>query len=424
MASLNFYLEKRKTGARLSRTENLPILLYFSYDGKRLQYYTGERSDLKYWDIKQQRIYPSHGGRQINDFLNYLEGKVWELYRMAKASGIRPGNEYFRNALRKGNNRSSYDFFDVLIQYIEEKQKIWSITTFREVRSFYNHLRAFSEVCGYTLSFEKINKVFLEALIGYFTGAMAHSNSTCRKNIMILKGFLKWAEGKGYHHNNQYLSFRFPWTYGQRYYPSPLALEREELLQFMEYKFEDHRLRQVRDIFCFMCFTGLTYREVYSLKRESVSEDWLYLSSTGKKIIRSIPLNSHALKILSECTGRQEQKERFFPGFSNVTMNYLLKKAAEKAGLDKPVQVIIYSGTDERRRQIPKWKAMSGRLALHTFIMTAFESGINTHMVREFTGYRSLAGIRKYESAFMEMKQAEMKRFERMLDHSSTERGR
>jgi len=86
--------------------------------------------------------------------------------------------------------------------------------------------------------------------------------------------------------------------------------------------------------------------------------------------------------------------------------------------------VIIYSGTEERRRQIPKWKAMSGRLALHTFIMTAFESGINTHMVREFTGYRSLAGIRKYESAFMEMKQAEMKRFERMLDHSSTERGR
>jgi integrase len=424
MASLNYYLEKRRSSSNLSRRENLPILLYFSYEGKRFQYYTGEKTDLKYWDHISQRVYDSSRGRQINDLLNYLNDEVWALYRKAKASGIKPGNDYFRNALRKSSRRSSYDFFDIFMRFIDEKHVSWSISTFRRVKTVYNHLRAFSETCGYMVSFEKINNVFLEAFIEYFSVRLGQSNNTCHKNLMILKSFLKWAGKKGFNHNSQFLAFSFPWMYGQKYGDSALVLNREELLQFMHHNLEEKNLQQARDIFCFMCFTGLRYEEVNILKKRSVTEEWIHPGIAGKRLQRSIPLNSYSGEILRKYSAEEWPEDRCFPAFSNVTMNRLLKKAAQKAGIDNSVEVIVYSGDTERRRKIPKWQVISTRLALGTFIMTAFEYGIGMDMVREFTGHRSLAGIRKYESVFLDMKKNEMSRLDGLTDHSPLERGR
>lgn len=424
MPTLNFYLEKRKSENKISRTENLPIMLYFSYDGKRFQYYTGEKTDLKYWDHGRQRLYEIAGSRLINDFLNYLDDEVWALYRRAKASGIRPGNDYFRSALKKSGSRNTHDFYDVFVKFIDEKHKDWSISTFRKVKTLYNHLRTFQVIYGFTAGFEKINNVFLDAFIEYFTEKLGHSNNTCQKNLVILKGFLKWATEKGYNHNDRFMTFKFPWSFGQKYGITPLSLNREELARFMGHRFEEENLQHARDIFCLMCFTGLRYEEVCSLKRRSVTEDWIHPGIIGKKHQRSIPLNKHARQILSLYNCREWGEDRCFTVYSNVTMNRQLKIAAETAGINDPVGSVIFSGNTERRRNIPKWQAMSTRIALNTFIMTAFDTGINEGMVMELTGHRSLAGIRRYESALSEMKKKEIGKFDDLLYPSPLERGR
>ena len=56
MADIKFYLEKRKdkeTGELL--TENVTILLFYSFGGQRLQYYTGHRIDAAKWDAANQK---------------------------------------------------------------------------------------------------------------------------------------------------------------------------------------------------------------------------------------------------------------------------------------------------------------------------------------------------------------------------------
>ena len=54
--TVNFYPEKRKdTNGKLIE-KNVALNLFFSYDGKRLQYYTGQRMDLKKWDPDAQRV--------------------------------------------------------------------------------------------------------------------------------------------------------------------------------------------------------------------------------------------------------------------------------------------------------------------------------------------------------------------------------
>jgi integrase len=425
MASLNFYLEKRKSQNGRSRTENLPILLYFSYEGRRFQYYTGERADLKQWDYNRQRLNPLlPRSRQINDLLDYLNDEVWELYLKAKASGIKPGNEYFRNALGKNTIRNAPDFFDVYMKYIDEKCQGWSITTFRKVKTLYNHLRTFSDETGYSISFDRINKVFFKTFTEYFTLRHNHSNTTCHKNLSVLKGFLNWAWQKSYNRNSYYLTYRFPLKYVRKYGSMPLMLDRDELFRFLGCEFAEMKLQQVRDIFCFMCFTGLTLEAVKSLRKKSVTEDRIQLRMEGISLLRSIPLNRFAGDILQRYTGQEWPEQRCFPYFSNVTMNRLLKKAAKLADLGKQIELIIYSGKNVRHLKIPKWQAISTRIARNTFIMTVSEAGINAPMIREFTGLRSTATIRKYEDAFTDMKRSEMRKFDRLMDHSTHEPGK
>jgi hypothetical protein len=77
MASTNFYLEKRKNKDGVIRTQQVPIYLFFSFNGKRFQHYTGERIDFKYWDEKKQRVKSNYPGAfEINAILDQLSEKV------------------------------------------------------------------------------------------------------------------------------------------------------------------------------------------------------------------------------------------------------------------------------------------------------------------------------------------------------------
>ena len=57
-SSINFYLEKRinKETGKLITEHVVPIILFFSFDGKRLQYYTGYRIDAVKWDTDNQKV--------------------------------------------------------------------------------------------------------------------------------------------------------------------------------------------------------------------------------------------------------------------------------------------------------------------------------------------------------------------------------
>ena len=71
MASVRFYLEKRRDANGHIRRTRVPILAYFSFEGKRLQLTTGERIDFSDWDFQEQQAMPdSRGGKQLNLYLS------------------------------------------------------------------------------------------------------------------------------------------------------------------------------------------------------------------------------------------------------------------------------------------------------------------------------------------------------------------
>ena len=87
MAEVKFYLEKRKD--KLTQTlviKNVPIVLFYSFNGERLQYFTGMRTDVSKWDEENMKVSKGYAdASEINRELGKLKTKVEDIHNKAKA---------------------------------------------------------------------------------------------------------------------------------------------------------------------------------------------------------------------------------------------------------------------------------------------------------------------------------------------------
>jgi hypothetical protein len=108
MASSRFYLEKRRDENVRTRTKQVPILLYFSFCGKRLQLNTGERIDFSDWDFRAQpMLLQARGSKAMNRYLQSLADEVMEIYLEAKTVGLSPGIDYLRKQIKYSHSNNT-----------------------------------------------------------------------------------------------------------------------------------------------------------------------------------------------------------------------------------------------------------------------------------------------------------------------------
>jgi integrase len=88
------------------------------------------------------------------------------------------------------------------------------------------------------------------------------------------------------------------------------------------------RLLQVRDVFVFCCYTGLSYADVQKLKRSEIAtgidgEQWIFTIRQKTDISSRIPLLPVALRILKRYKNHPQcdNKDLLLPVLSNQKMN-------------------------------------------------------------------------------------------------------
>lgn len=99
-------------------------------------------------------------------------------------------------------------------------------------------------------------------------------------------------------------------------------------------------LRQVRDIFVFQCYTGLSYIDIKRLESIHIHQDdkgelWFKMDRQKTGVSFAIPLLNPALRILKNYTEDGSINPLLFPVLSNQKMNDYLKIIQEIAGLQK-----------------------------------------------------------------------------------------
>jgi len=162
-----------------------------------------------------------------------------------------------------------------------------------------------------------------------------------------------------------------------------IALTETELQNLIGQQFPTDRLRVVRDIFLFSCYTGLAYADVKKLKRSEIiigvdGEEWLVSRRQKTDISARIPLLPAALTIIDRykdhphCQG----KDIVLPINSNQKMNAYLKEIAEVCGIQK---------------------TLTYHIARHTFATTVtLTNGVPIETVSKMLGHRNLRTTQHY----------------------------
>ena len=195
------------------------------------------------------------------------------------------------------------------------------------------------------------------------------------KMIQRFRTVFKVAKDNGWVATDPFGSFKMKMEQTNRQCLTP-----DELKTVMNKKLPSERLEQVRDLFIFSCYTGLSYTDVQHLEKGDIVRDnagklWIDRErlKTGNEF--NVPLLDIPLAIL-EKHADYSSKDRLLDIPSNQKVNDYLKEIAALCGIEKPVTF---------------------HLARHTFATTVtLENGVALETVQKMLGHKTIRTTQIY----------------------------
>lgn len=426
-----FYLDKRKNKAG----ENA-VIISVSMFRKRLLTTLGLSVNSDKWNETRQRV--KHGAsielkseakrktkrkasyNEINNWLNSIENYFTELEIKLTAhpeaqKELNLMNEFNSQFRKQKKQQRKITLFDRLDEFVKENSKLndWANGTASIFTALKTHLINFNK----DLTFDDLDKAGLTAFLDYLktiplqSGDIGMKNSTLKKHLSYLKWFLRWSVEKEYNTNVEFLKYNPKLKTAQT---QIVFLEWDELLHVYSFNFTGEgakRLEQVRDVFCFLCFTGLRYSDAYNLKRSDVSDDVVTVTTQKTADTLTIDLNDYSKAILDKYQHEAYPHNKALPVISNQKMNQYLKEIGKLCELDATVTQVQFRGNERIETVRPKHELISTHTGRRTFISNALMKGIPANVVMQFTGHNDYKAMQPYIAIAESAKKDAMKLF-------------
>jgi integrase len=407
MREVKFYLEKRKdkkSGEVIAI--NVPILLFYSYGKGRLQFYTGLRVDAKKWDETGMKVKKNFSeAAEINQELNKLRVKVQEVHDRAKVLGERLSPQYFKDHLN--GKRKDAKNGDLIWKYYKEYVEAIKVThtkeSIRRSGSSFKVLEWFCKEKNWSLTFASIDAFFWQEFFDWCYNVKGYYNNYTGTHINKIKAFLNWAVQKGYTTNLEFRKQRKMYENTEIIY-----LSFEEVEYFLNYPFQNEIHKQVRDMYCLGCFTGLRYSDISRLLPENIQGDKIVYRVVKTKQANIVPLNKYSKTILER--NIRVHPTNAMPYIGPLVVNKLLKEAMKEAKMERPVQVIHFRGAERYEESKPLWDAATFHTSKKTFVTNFLERGGSLLTAMAITGNRSFSVMKRYYKIADKFKAQEMRR--------------
>jgi len=347
------------------------------------------------------------GAKDLNDFLKKFKSIFEKIENKTLAIGEGIGPEIFKNSTelnvllqKKEKNSNEVTVLIALDEFISIKKNTLSFNYMRSVNTFKNHLKNFSKVAKVKLEFEKIDLAFYEKFVSYLY-QIGQTDNTVGTNIARLKYFLDWANKRKINKFNFYKEKEFKAIKKEMDF---IYLTEEELFRIYELDLSNSpRLNNVRDSFCFGCFTGLRFSDLQKLRPENVKGDELHITIQKTRVTMMIPLNIFAREII-ERNGMQ------LSVFSNQKMNDYIKEIGELAEINDLIKVVKFSGAKRIETTQEKFKLIATHTARRTFITLSLERGMRPESLMKTTGHKSMKHFMRYVTVTDKVKKIELQR--------------
>lgn len=405
--------EQGKDDARLK--------LRVRWSGQTVCFNPGYRISVKGWSTETQRCRPNtfHGvhktpaskiNREIQSYLDAVD----DAFVFFERGGKTPSKDELRAKVEStlgiagDKENASESLSDIIDRFVESESVLssWSKGTIAKLRTLQKHLNEFMP----TLRASDITNATLENIVKWYVDR-GYRNSTISKNIAILKWFIRWAYRNGYYAGKAHETFSVKI---HNYDKEVIYLSWEELMTVCSLDLgEKTFLDNIRNVFCFCCFTSLRYSDVQKLAWTDVHENSISVVTKKTTDILRIELNKHSRKFLDKYRGMKYKGNRVFPVYANQVMNRGLKDIGLKASLDEKIRLVSYSGNKRIEKVFEKWQLLTTHCARRTFVVNAMYLGIPEDVIRSWTGHSDSNAMKPYKKVVDELKRSEMDKFNR-----------
>ncbi|MBO9203219.1 MULTISPECIES: site-specific integrase [Niastella] len=379
---LFFFIKKSKS---IKVVEHF-IYLHITVDGIGCDISTKRKCDPAKWNGDAGRAEgKTEDVRSLNSYLDLLQRKVYEARQQLLHNGHPVTAENIKTVFHGQEIQThKYMLMEVFKKHNDQMAELVGLEyapgTLERFETAYRHTLSFLQ-WKYKVDDIDINKLDYEFISEYEFWIKSVRKCNHNSTIKYLTNFRKVINRcvrHGWLIKDPFANFKMTLREVER-----IALTETELQTLVAQQFPTDRLRVVRDIFLFSCYTGLAYADVKKLKRSEIiigvdGEQWLVSRRQKTDISARIPLLPAALTILDrykdhpQCQG----KDVVLPINSNQKMNAYLKEIADVCGISK---------------------TLTYHIARHTFATTVtLTNGVPIETVSKMLGHRNLRTTQHY----------------------------
>lgn len=400
MAKVNFYLDKP------SAKTDTQIYLFFSYSGKRLRFYTGQKINPKKWDKRKQRAkgignaYHVELNLLLDDLENTTKANYIKLLRadssITKAKLFKP----LSGIIGKGKTTrfNFITYIDFLLEKLKtEKEKAKKLDP-KIYKKAANRLKGFKSRTKIIKEFSKNRPHEFDDIDVRFVLAFKDlliendfSNNYAHKIIATFKAILNRAIDEQLTKNIEWKTKRFSIAEESVH---NIYFNVDQLTHLYYFKFEKKHIEQTRDSFLINCFTGLRFSDGVELHQDKIIErDGHYLFSvitqkTNERVF--IPMHPMVKKILDKYDWKLP------PAVAAQTMNRNLKTMAEEAEFNQPVYKTITKGGKRIEKVYKTFQLISTHTARRSLATNLHLAGVAPKSAMLVTGHKTVKQYMDY----------------------------
>jgi site-specific recombinase XerD len=392
-----------------------PIYMYVSFAGKREPVTTGIKVLESIWDIEKQKADLKKGKESAVKINLALDG--WEQKAIDFEEKYKPASPKLLKRLLKGVEISEpvdeREFFKFFENYKNTAVPVGSIHNYNKclvhLKSFSNHKY---KVVWETLTqkfYHDYMKFLSEEYTNYRTGKKGILNSTMTKDIWTIKDVCKYARKQGIAVPVDVEDFSKPSnskTKRQKITEERLNdLRKHDFTDWTDYtKFERMRkivetkiipnILKVRDIYVFSFYTGLAHKEIMKITPDMIVKDLIgdkeifvidFARSKTRKY-NVVPLNKICLEIIDKYKGGKT----VLPTFINYNYNSICKSMFKRAGFNKKVTLVRWSGSREITETFEEWQLLTSHTGRHSAATNMLKKTGDLTIVRDMLGHSSV----------------------------------
>lgn len=333
-----FYLRKNY----LNKEGKAGIMIRLTVNGEVSQFSSKLDTEPDMWDVRTGRVAGnSMKARQLNGLLDNMQTSLRNHYYEIEKRESYVTAEKVRNAFL-GIETKQRTLLELFKKQNDDARKLVGISKTPATLAKYDRCyRRMEEFIMYQyklsdIALKEINHMFITDFETYLRSVSKCNENTTAKFMQTFRMIVIIAKNNGWIFTDPFANYKIRLKRVDRGY-----LTDAELQKIMKKKFPTKRLEQVRDVFLFSCYTGLSYVDVKDLKASEICTSfdgklWIMKHRQKTDTPVNVPLLKIPLAILKKYEG-QLPKGELLPVLSNQKLNSYLKEIGDLCGINKNI---------------------------------------------------------------------------------------